>query len=476
MLTNEFGLFLITLMAVNVLNPLCSAGLNEAVARYVPQYETRYSLRPFLKRAVILVLVVGGLLSVIAYLAAEPVGRFLFGTLDRGEVMVADTIRVMLTRLVAGTTFALIGYFLLLSILKGLRMFRAVSLMELINNITFTLLAVVGALSGFKSAGAILSCYCLTLVGVIILFTIPLLSVIRGADHQLRPISQTSANDGNNSIAKQMLRFGVWAALAAVMWQVLQYYPMWYLYKVHGPQVQAIFGGVRHITQAVLIGAVAIVTVVQASVTKTWEADGPDLADRQLLVAYKSTALLLLVGCVIVASLAGIVIRLFPPGFAVGVRIIPLLLMFFLIGGHLAFLAIHFVLIEKTRYMFWPWAIGVAASVGLGKLMVQPGLEPSAALTAAPWSGFLAITVALIGCFVLIVGERRPMGVGACVLLGATDALALPIYLLVPTVLVVLLLAWFTHIVFADDEKRWLRDYATAGRDRIRQIFSATSS
>ncbi|UCD29395.1 MAG: hypothetical protein JSV03_02620, partial [Planctomycetota bacterium] len=439
-------------------------------------YETRYSLRPFLRRVVILVLVIGGVLSVMVYLAAEPLGRFLFTTLDRSQETVSGGTSAGLTRLVACTTFALIIYFLLLSILKGLRMFRAVSLMELVNNIVFTLLAVVGALSGFKNAKAIVGCYCLTLVTVIILFAIPLLSVIRGAENQLKPIGKTAGNAGKKSIIEQMLQFSVWAAFAAVMWQTLQYYPMWYLQKVHGLEVTGVFGGIRLITQAVLIGAVAIVTVVQTSVTKTWEARGRNEADRQLLVAYKSTALLLVIGCAVLAALARIVIRLFPPEFAIGVDIMPLLLMFFLIGGHLAFLAIHFRLIEKTRYMFWPWAIGVASSVGLGKFMIQPGLEPQAALTAAAWSGVLGITAALVGCFILIIGERRPLGAGACVLLGSTYAIALPIYLLVPTVLVLMILAWFTNIVFDNDEKQWLRHYASEGRDTIRRIFSATSS
>jgi O-antigen/teichoic acid export membrane protein len=476
MLKSEFGLFMISLLAVNILNPLCSAGLNEAAARYVPHYETRQSLRPFLKKTVILVMVVSGVLCLTAFLAAEPLGGFLIATFDKGELAVSPETRVMLTRLVVVTTFALIGYFLLLSILKGLRMFRAVSLMELINNITFTLLAVIVALSGFQTATAVLSCYCFTLLAVIVLFSIPLIGVIRGADHQLKPLAQTSGGKEDNSMVKQMFRFSVWAALAAVMWQALQYYPMWYLYKVHGPEVQAVFGGVRHITQAVLIGAVAIVTVVQASVTKTWESRGTVEADRQLLVAYKSTALLLVCGCVVVSCLSDIVIRLLHPGFSAGAEILPLLLMFFLIGGHLAFLAIHFALIEKTRYMFWPWAIGVAGSVGLGHFMIRPGLNLAEALNAAAWSGVLAITISLLGCFVLIVGERRPMGMGACLLLASTYTLVLPNYLLIPAVLLVLILAWFTNVVFSHEEKQTIGQYAAAGRNKIRQIFSATSA
>ena len=42
-------------------------------------------------------------------------------------------------------------------------MFRAIGLMELVNGVTFTLLAVVIAFSGWKTAAAIISCYGITL-------------------------------------------------------------------------------------------------------------------------------------------------------------------------------------------------------------------------------------------------------------------------------------------------------------------------
>src|SRR5262245_25353946 len=41
----EFGLFNIVLPVINVLTPLCSLGLADAVARYAPLHEARGSLR-----------------------------------------------------------------------------------------------------------------------------------------------------------------------------------------------------------------------------------------------------------------------------------------------------------------------------------------------------------------------------------------------------------------------------------------------
>ncbi|MHA1600319.1 MAG: hypothetical protein ACTSW2_05795, partial [Alphaproteobacteria bacterium] len=58
----EFGLFQLALLGGNVLLPVCGVGLNEALARYVPQYEARGVLCSFLRRALPFVLVVSAVL------------------------------------------------------------------------------------------------------------------------------------------------------------------------------------------------------------------------------------------------------------------------------------------------------------------------------------------------------------------------------------------------------------------------------
>jgi len=469
----EFGLFQITLLAVNILTPLCSIGLNEGAARYVPLYETRHALRPFLRRTVPMVLGVGLVLSLVAYLVAEPLGRLLFATLEQDSGLgMDDPARLMLTRLVVGTTFALIGYFLLLSILKGMRMFRAVSLMEFVNNVAFTLLAILAALWGWRSAGAILACYGITLVIVAILFMMPFARLIGRASDQLGPLNEPATPLAGRSVVDQMLRFSSWAALAAIMWQTLQYYPMWFLQKIHGPEPTAVFGGVRLMTQVVLIGAVSVVTVVQTSVTKTWESRGSALADRHLQLAFKVTALGLLLGCVVFSVPAGLIIRLLPPSYAEGATIIPLSLLAFLIAGHLSFLAIHFNLIEKTRFLFWPWAIGVSCNVAAGIGLIKPELDGTSALRAAAWVGVIGTTGAISAAIALVRSERRPLDKGSYVLIVSSYALALPTLFLCIVGGLLVVVAYSTKLIFDVDEKQLIRGYATTGRHKLGQLFA----
>jgi O-antigen/teichoic acid export membrane protein len=243
---------------------------------------------------------------------------------------------------------------------------------------------------------------------------------------------------------------------------------MWYLQKVQGPEVTAVYGGVRLITQAVLIGSVSIVFVVQTYVTKTWEALGRDQADRQLLLAFKATALLMLLGCVILATGAPVIMRLFPRSYAYGAGIFPLALLFFLIGGQLAFLAIQFILIEKTRYLFGLWALGLAGNVIFATWLVRPELEPPAALNAAAWAGVLGASAAMAASLVFIRWARRPIDVGSVLVIAAAYALALPGLGLAAIIAALLLLAGTTNVIFSPAEKQRIRDYMVALGTRVR--------
>ena len=473
--TGEFGLLQVALIVVNILDPLCSLGLNEALARYVPQYETKQALRAFLRRAVLLILAVGLGLSVAVMWWAEPIGRLLFATLNSGDSVVDIRACADLTRIATAATLALIIYYLTQSILTGLRMFRAVSLMELVSNLTFMVAAVLVTLVGRGTAAAMLACYGLTLAAAALLVIPGLRRILRAAPDR-ESLTALSADGRTHRVVERMLRFGAWAALATVMWQTLQFYPMWYLQKIHGPDVTAVFGGVRLLTQAVLIISVAIVTVVQTSVTKTWESEGPPAADQRWALAFKTTALALLILCALIAGLSDVLVRLFPREYAQGVSIISGLLLFFMVSGHLGFLAIHFRLIERPRYLFLPWTVGLLAGVAAGRWLVLPGLAPVQALHAAVWTGILGVSAALVVIICLMWIKRRTIDQGTALLIAATYALAGPIHLFIAVVAVLCILAGASSVIFTIDGQQRLRQLLGDACRRIGALLSRAVS
>jgi O-antigen/teichoic acid export membrane protein len=467
----EYGLLAVSLLVINVLTPVGSWGLYEGLARYVPAFETRNALLAFLRRAMPLALGVATGMAVLLLLTAKPVGVALFSTLqldspgpDAMTTHVAAITR--LTRWAALAVFAVSGYHFVLSVLKGLRMFRAVSLFELAAGVMFTALAIGVVLAGAKTAQAVVVGYAVTAFVIAALFAAVLWRRLRRWDAQRGPL------EPGERVVRRLLGFSVWAALAAVMWQTLQNYPIWYLNKIHGYEASAVFGGIRTLTQIVLILTAAAVTVVMTLVTKAWESQGRDVADRQLLVAFKVTMLALLVACTPIVIWRAQVVRIFPATFADGATIVPVLLLFFLIGSELTFLAIHFRLIEKTRLMFWPWSLGVVTNVTLAAFWVRRGaddttLPMTGQLRPSAWVAVAAMAVALAVCLLLLLAERRPIDRGSWVVLAAGFALVLPWPALIGVVLILVVFA--RPVLFSREEAAMLRRHASEGVARFRR-------
>ncbi len=471
MTESQYGLLQVALFGVNLLHSLLGLGFYETMCRYVPQYETRRALRAFLARAVCMAVLIGLVLSGLAWVAASPLAQFLLGKMPdaRGTPIEADL--AALGRLAVAASFCLILYFLMLGILRGLRMFRAISVIETVYQVGFTVAVVVVALCGFKSTRAMLVCYAASILTVALGSSPWLIRAVAAAPDQREPLPEIGEG---RSLLQQMLRYGVWAALAAVVWQTLQYYPMWYLHKVCPQQGEAtaVFAGVRLLAQAVLVVASAVVAVVQPSVTRIWEAQGPERADRRLLLAFKATSLLLLVLSAVLTVSARLLVKIYPASYGVGSVIIPPSLLNYMIFQHLLFLAIHFNLIERTRHIFLPWCLGLMCSIVSSKWLVLPHLATEPALSAAAWAGVLGITPALVVCVILLKAERRPFDFGTWLLLVVTYALGLPMSLMLPIVTAVLLLAVTTTAILHHDEKQQIRDFLAAGHGKARQVLS----
>ncbi len=475
MTTQQFGLLSMILLVVNVLTPLCSLGLNEAVTRYIPQQEVGRSLMAFLRRSYALLLIVAAMSVVLIILFSSILGDFFFAYAFADETARAEfgSDAPRLARLAGLVIGLLVIYFYLLSVMKGLRMFRALAAIEMAHGLLFFCGAVGAWLSGHLSAYSLTGLYAVSLALPIIGFGWALGRVMgRWTVQRENPVDA--------GMRGKLLRFSIWAMLAGVMWQVLVWYPGWYLGKVHGHESFAVFSAVRQVGQFILIGAVAVTTVVMTTVTKTWESRGREAAERELSLAFRGTGLGLLVVCAVIALGKELIVRMFAADYVVGAQILPIQAMFFLIGACLAFLAIHFQLMEKTRHMFWPWAVGVAANVAIAwwltgpslasvqKLAVWRWLTPATSavfttgfsdpqgLGAASWCGVFAIGLALVVCVVLIRTECCRLDRGTYIVIASVLLLSTKAWIMTVGVVALVLLAWRTGLIFTLAERRSL--------------------
>ncbi len=489
---SEFGYFQIATVAVNVLMPLGGLGLSEAMTRYVPQYEAQHRLRAFLRQAWWFSLCVGVLICAGCLVLAEPLTGIVFGTSD-GESARSAADRVGLTRWAIVAGLALIVHILLLAILRGLRMFMAVGLLELGSSLLFTVVAVALPLCGWADAEA-------TMVGLVVGYGVfivivglpfvahlrrladqseplitfagipdPPVAGARGADGPVAGARGSERAEASTEVWMQMLRYSIWSAMAGILWQVTQFCPMWYLQQTHGSEATAVFGSARLVAQAVLIAATSVIVVVQSAVTRTWESRGREAADRQLSLAFKVTGLIMLAGCGVLAGGAPLVVRMFPATYAAGAAIVPLLLAFFMVGGHLAFLIVHFVLIERPRYVCALWLVAAVANIAFAVWLIRPETTVEVAWRGASWAGLLGITVALLAALYWMRREHRLLDTGSAILIAATFSLVLPGYVLAATLAVVAVLVAASRLILDADDKRKLRESVADLLARVRR-------
>ncbi len=472
MTTQQFGLFNIILLVINVLIPVCSLGLNEAVIRYVPQHEVGHSLVHFVRRSfgLLAVVAVVGVAVMIAFSSALGEFFYAWGFADPAARQEFSADAPQLARLSAVVIGLVIIYFYLLAVLKGLRMFAALAAVEVSHGVLFLLASVGAMLVGHLSAFTLTMMYGVSLVIPIVFFGAALRGVLR------RWTVQQQAPVGAG-LAGKLLRFSIWTTLAGGTWQALVYYPTWFLNKVHGHEAAGVFAAVRSIGQFILIAAVAVSTVVMTSAAKTWETQGREAARRRLSLALRITGLALLSLCAAVALAKDLIVEIYPEVYAAGAAILPLQLLFFLIASFLAFLSIHFQLLEKTRHIFWPWAAGVAANAliaywlaGSNLEMVRQhplwqrsspwsmaffstGFSDPQGLASAAWCGVMAIVVALAVCVALLRVERCRLHRGTWVVAVSAILLAAKPWILAGGMIVLLVAAVRSNLIFTAEER-----------------------
>lgn len=475
MTRQQFGLLNMILLVVNVLTPLCSLGLNEAVVRYVPQHEGRGELAAFLRRSFVLVLGVTATSVAIILIFSPVLGDFFYAQIftDAASRQQFRGDAAHLAQLSGVVIGLMVVYFYLMSVVKGLRMFGALARLELSHGALFLGGSLLVIATGDLSAITLTGVYAISLSLPIAYYGLGLFRTVHAWEAQCgHPIA-----DG---LAAKLLRFSIWTTLAGITWQVLVYYPQWFLNKVHGHEAVAVFNAMRQFGQFILIGAVAVSTVVMTTVTKTWESRGRSAAESQLSLALRGTGLGLFILCAVLAAGRHLIVRMFRPDYADGAAILPLQLLFFLLGAYLAFLPGHFHLQEKTRYAFWPWATGVAANVLIAYWLAGPGLAAIQAsapwralrpitsavfttgfseLGSAAWCGVAAMAIATLLCVLLIRATCTRLDRGTYIVLAASFLLAAKPWILTAGAVVLILLAVRTDLIFDVGERRKVIGY-----------------
>jgi O-antigen/teichoic acid export membrane protein len=434
--TAEFGLLGVSLLVMNLLLPLCSLGLYEGVARYTPQYEAAAKLRGFAVKGTAFIGLMGLITTAVLFLAAESVGVALFSTAHiEGEGVAASppARAAALARAALLCVFTLVLYHSMLGLLKGLRMFRALSVAELVAATLFTVLALGLAEAGWGTARVLMLAYAASNVLTLLVFAPGLYRrlVRMEAEAPSPPIEPRIHPEKERPVWSTLLKYSVWVGGTAMLWHAMAYYPTWHLLKVTDEATVGTLHAVRMITQFVQIAAVMLAQVVAAAVNRTWEHEGRERAIAQLDHLTKLSFLVLLGGAILLVIARPVMMRLLPGKVAPGVAAYQPLLLFFFVLGAILLITIRLNLLEKPRLVFFAWLIGCAASlVGCFVFLGSPSERftngSGQALRIAAWASVCGVVAALLVLLVLV--HRRRIGVGrpAMLLIGASLFIATP--------------------------------------------------
>ncbi|MGB2986449.1 MAG: hypothetical protein WBE26_11265 [Phycisphaerae bacterium] len=454
----QFGLFGIALLVVNILLPVCSAGLYEGVTRYAPFHESAGTLRKFVIRSSLLAMGIALATTAILALFAEPVGSVLFSKAQlasgAAESPVSQGAAGTLARASMVCVWALAAYHTLVGLLRGLRMFRAVGVAELSVSCLFTLLAILGALGGFTTASALIVAYAIACVVAVLVFA-PGVMVRLGS---AKPLTVEESRRPESSL----LTYSAWAAGTAVLWHALSYYPMWYLLKVSDSATVGTFHAVRIITQFVQIGAVMLTAAVAANVTRAWEHRGRSATLPRLTLLTKACLIVLIVGAMVLSLARPFVMRLFPSTFAAGRAAYDPLVLFFLLVGIVGLVAVRFNLLEKPRLACLAWLVGAVVNVIASYTLLTPAGDagPVAqviALKSAAWAGVAGVVAALIVCIGLVRRENLTLDAPTLLLVAASFSVGFGWPVALPVVLLLIITTFATDLIFSPREWREMR-------------------
>jgi O-antigen/teichoic acid export membrane protein len=409
--TGQYGLLSIALQVINILAPLVSLGLPEAITRYVPSWQQKRNLGAFLKLSAWLTMGITLAVTLTLIFFSNPLGRAFFAGKD---VEITQISPLTLSTFVA--IFAITAYFLVIAILKGLRLFSALAVMELVHGTLFLVLSLTAVLIAGPKAEWVIWSYTVAMIVPTIIWG---LAVVR----KLPKSQEAEENFHATSLTRRLVKFGFWAAMAGIVWQTWQLYSLWHLTRFYDALSSDIFAAARLIGQLLLIVGAAVSSVIMTNICMIWEKG--DRQGASFLHDFYTKAVvlgLIFVGLILIAIREPMAM-VFPNKLSQISEILPEVLLFYQYCAILGFLAIRFIVIEKMRLLFWPWLAGLIANVLLSVTVVHPGYALEGAAHAATWSTWAAMIVALL----LLRAEKQHFSLGLIVLIVFSSILLLPI-------------------------------------------------
>lgn len=436
-----FGALHVAMTVANVLMSLVSLGLSQGMMRYAPEHEAKGTLRGFVRSSMRIAFLVAGVLSLAILLLADWFAALIPGTEFQSVAMI---------RVVAGCAFSLAAFHIVMDLMKGLRMFRAVAVMDIASVVGFSLLAVATAWLWTDNAAIVLAGYGVSSLILAFWFAGGLKKSINApGEANTRPV-QVDAG---------MWRFSLWMMGTMLAWHALQQCGLWYLSWRDGSASAGAFYAARLFAQLVLWGGFALSSALSAHVTRAWETAGPDDALLRLETGTKFGCLMVLTGGVLLAIAGPWLLRVFKSEYSISHQTFNVLVTAFCYLAMFGFVQIRFSVEHRSHRSFWTCIGGL--SVALMSAFVLTNLSNANVIHRAAWitlvGGMSAVALAML---VLVARGGKPTLVSIALTLSLVS-IAIDQRLALSILLVWLVLSFTNRRVFTAPQRLILREWLT---------------
>lgn len=374
--------------------PVAMLGIPGTFGRYVEHYRSQDQLRPFLRRTTAATAMIASLCVVLLALNSRWFSYVIFGTPDRGPLVLLLSVGLV----------AVIAYNFLTTLLTALRRSRVVSVLDFGNSILFATCTL-----------ALLAYWRNDSTSLILGYSVACVVTAASALLWLRPVWRSLPESRETALThyhlwSKLLPFAVWVWGTNWLANLFELADRYMIVHWGGFEpVQAMVEvGNYHSSRVVplLLVSVAgmLATIMTPYLSHDWETGGSRLVSWRMNFMLKVLGLAMLAGAIAVLTLAPLLFELgFKGKFAGGLKVLPLTLTYCLWFGMARVAQKYLWCAEHVRLAVVSWVVGLIVNVVLNMLLLpRYGLIGVVLSTAA---GNLVSLIAMY-CFNMRHGMR----------------------------------------------------------------------
>ena len=351
--TSEYGIYTLGFFLVLIMVAVTSLGIPSSFGRYAPRYQTRRGLRWFFRRAYVLNIILSLAVGAVMFFFPAFFSRLIYGDPSHSGVMMI--VAVCVPGLVLLTN--------LMHSFSGLKLFRASSLTQFSQVALFAVAGTILAL-GHASASSALFALALSILVTLVLF-MPLL----GRYLKLEEPAYNSLDEPG--FYRRLLRFTIWFTVTPILIQIFHYVDRLSLQRMMTSSDQGVYSAAVNLGATISAVGLAVNNVIFPHLSTAWEAGEKERAVSSLEITIRFTAIALtVIGLALILLGRPIIMTLLGEAYAEGARVLPYIVVFYLLTISVWLFGVYASLVERTYVSTIGLATALPVNVALNLVLI----------------------------------------------------------------------------------------------------------